>query len=210
MLRFDSSWPAGQAEGFAPFSFDLFSLLMPHPFFLNGVTFDLSHLNTITAKTRAELRASATNVKVEVEFSCHCWSRKPVDGEEIPPARFVADGSIQVPRNRIFCESRYELSKALPQLVNNLLTTSGHIHKTDRKNIIRIDLVAPVVPGDVVVEYFVFMKLEKRMPPGAQKYVRIFVESAYPESVMYDKVDYGKPFSFAQLMGDVWEGRYPK
>lgn len=91
-----------------------------------------------------------------------------------------------------------------------MLTSSGHIHKTDKKNIVRIDLIAPVVPGAPVTEYFVFMKLEKREPAGGQKYIRIFVESAYPENVLYDKVNYGKPFSFAQLIGDCWEGRYPK
>ncbi len=91
-----------------------------------------------------------------------------------------------------------------------MLDSGGHIHKTKRKNILRVDLIVPVAPGGPVVEYFVFMKLEKRIPPGAQKYIRIFVESAYPENVLYDKVDYGKPFSFAQLIGDCWEGRYPK
>ena len=183
---------------------------MHSPFILNGISFDLSHLNPIRAKTVAELRASQTKVSVQVEFSCHCWSRLPVKGESIPATHFVADGSKEMPRNRIFCEGRYELSRALPQVIRNMLESSGHIHKTDRKNIVRVDLVAPVAPGGPIVEYFVFMKLEKRTPPNAQKYVRIFVESAYPENVLYDKVDYGKPFSFAQLIGDCWENRYPK
>lgn len=182
---------------------------MPHPFILNGTTFDLSHLNTIKGKTRAALRAGETRVAVEIDFSCHCWSRLPVAGESIPPSHFVADGSKEMPRNRIFCETRYELSRALPQVIGNMLAHSGQIYKTRKKNILRIDLVAPVVAGATLTEYFLFMKLEKRTPEGAQKYVRIFVESAYPESVLYDKVDYGKPFSFAELIGDCWEGRYP-
>jgi hypothetical protein len=183
---------------------------MHSPFILNGISFDLSHLNPIKSKTVAELRASQTTVSVQVEFSCHCWSRLPVKGEAIPATHLVAGGSKEKPRNRIFCEGRYELSLSLPQVIRNMLGSSGHVHKTDRKNVVRVALVAPVAPGGAIVEYFVFMKLEKRTPPGSQKYVRIFVESAYPENVLYDKVDYGKPFSFAQLIGDCWEGRYPK
>jgi hypothetical protein len=183
---------------------------MPQPFNLNGTYFDLSHLSPIKAKTIAKLRAGEKKVTVQLEFSCHCWSRKPAEGETIPSSHLVLDGSKEMPRNRIFCEGRYELSKALPAVIDKMLTSNGHIHKTQKKNIVRIDLVAPVVPGAPVTEYFVFMKLEKREPAGAQKYVRVFVESAYPENVLYDKVDYGKPFSFAQLIGDCWEGRYPK
>ncbi|HEX8613114.1 MAG TPA: hypothetical protein VF800_17635 [Telluria sp.] len=114
---------------------------MPQPFVLDGVSFDLSHLHPIKAKTAAKLRASEIKVAVEVEFSCHCWSRLPVKGEAIPPTHLVADGSKELPRNHMFCPVRYELSLSLPK---------------------------------------------------------------------YDKVHYGKPFSFAQLIGDCWEGRYPK
>lgn len=183
---------------------------MPHPFILNGKSFDLSHLDTIKGKTRAALRSGETKVAVVIDFSCHCWSRLPVVGESIPPSRFVADGSKEMPRNRIFCEARYELSRSLPQAIQNMLIHSGRIHKTPEKNILRIELVAPVVAGATFTEYFLFMKLEKRTREGEQKHVRIFVETAYPESAMYDKVDYGKSFSFAKLIGDCWEGRYPE
>jgi hypothetical protein len=183
---------------------------MPIPFVLNGKSFDLSHLNPIRAKTVAKLRASETKVAVQVEFSCHCWSRLPVTGEIVAPAYFVEDGSRELPRNRVFCEGRYELSRALPKVVRNLLESGGRIQKTSRKNVVRIEFVVPVVAGLPDVKYFVFMKLEKRTPDGAQKYIRIFIESAYSENAMHAKVDYGKPFSFAQLIGDCWEGRYPK
>lgn len=183
---------------------------MPNPFVLNGVSFDLSHLNPMKAKTVAKLRATEAKVAVQVEFSCHCWSRLPFSGEVIAPAYFVADGSKEFPRNRVFCKARYELSRELPRIIRNLLESGGHIHKTSRKNVVRIDFIVPVVAGVPDVKYFVFMKLEKRTPDGAQKHVRIFVESAYSENALYAKVDYGKPFSFAELIGDCWEGRYPK
>jgi hypothetical protein len=137
---------------------------MHQPFNLNGTYFDLSHLNPIKAKTTAKLRAGEKKVTVQLEFSCHCWSRKPAEGETIPPTHLVPDGSKEMPRNRIFCEGRYELSKALPEVIDKMLTSSGRIHKTKKKNIVRIDWVAPVVPGAPVTEYFVFMKLEKREP----------------------------------------------
>lgn len=183
---------------------------MRAPNTINGRTFDLTHMNGFEGKTDANLRAGQVKkAPIKVEFSCHCWSRRPVDGEAIPPSHLVPEGSKHAPRNRIFCESRYELSRALPELVQTLLTNGGNVHKTDFDNILRVDFVVPLVANRPPIEYFVFLKPEKKTPGGAQKHIRLFIESAYPESVMYDKVNYGKPYSFAKVMGEVWEGRYP-
>lgn len=94
---------------------------MRAPYTINDRTFDLTHMNGFEGKTDANLRAGQVKkAPIKVEFSCHCWSRRPVDGEAIPPSHLVPEGSI-----------------------------------------------------------------------------------------MYDKVNYGKPYSFAKVMGEVWEGRYP-
>lgn len=183
---------------------------MRAPYNINGKIFELTHMNNFDGKTDARLRAGQVKkAPVKVEFSCHCWSRKPMEGEDIPRAYLVADGSRHSARNRIFCEARYELSRALPNLVQTLLNNGGNVHKTNVDNILRIDFVVPVVAGPPSVEYFVFIKPEKKTTDGAQKHIRLFIESAYPESVLYEKVNYGKPYSFAKVMGEVWEGRYP-
>jgi hypothetical protein len=180
------------------------------PINIGAKIYDLCHLNIIRRKSTAELRQSKKEVPVEVHFSCHCWSRKPLENEPIPPTHLILDGSKVAPRNRIFCESRYELSLELPKLIDDMLQTNRRVYYTHRDNIVRIDWVAPIVAGPAPEQYYLFMKMEKKTPEGQAKHVKIFVESAYPDSVMYENPSYGKPVSFSKLLGDCWELRYPQ
>lgn len=181
---------------------------MKHAFYLNGETFDLSHLNDRSGYTAALLGNTTKRVKVEVSFSCHCWSRLPVDGEAIPLDRFVADGSRETPRNRIFCEQRHEMSKALPFAIDEMLAGDGHVSKTLEHNILRVEQSIPVVANDHDIKYFIFLHIEKKEPEGKQKYIKLFVETAYPESALYKKVIEGKPFNLSKLVGDCWKYEY--
>lgn len=94
-------------------------------------------------------------------------------------------------------------------MVSTLLTEHATVHYTKYENVVRLEKAIPVVAGPEAEDYYIFIKLEKREPDGAQKYIRMFVESAYPDNVMYDKPSYGKPVAFAELLGDCWEKRYP-
>lgn len=183
---------------------------MHSPFIINGTTFDLSHLNSFRRKSTIQLRNNLKEVAVEVSFSCHCWSRKPVKGEPIPPTHFVADGSYQNPRDRIFSEHRHGLSFALPEMINSMLSVRTMVHETQKKNIMRVDTVVPIIATQHEVEYYIFCKISKQEPEGQQKYIKLFVESAYQDSVMYEKPDLGKPIELAKLLGDCWELRYPR
>jgi hypothetical protein len=92
---------------------------------LNGLNYSLDHMNVMKSYTTALLGNVHKRVAVEITYSCHCWSRLPVEGESIPPNRFVADGSEQNPRNRIFCEERHELSRSLPGAMEKMLLHNG-------------------------------------------------------------------------------------
>ena len=74
----------------------------------------------------------------------------------------------------------------------------------------RMDTVVPIVAQGAFVEYYIFCKISKQQPEGKQKFIKLFVESAYPDSVMYDKPTLGKPIAIAELLGHCWEGRYPR
>ena len=180
------------------------------PYIVDGKTFNLSHLNTFTRKTSFKLRSGEKTAPVEVTFSCHCWSRSPLQGEQIPATHFVHDGSEQMPRHRLFCPSRHELSLELPGLIDKMLTNRALVYYTAYRNVVRLEDLAPVVAGTPPTKYYIFIKLTKRAPEGAQKFIKMVVESAYPDSVMYDNPSYGKPIAFSELLGDCWEGRYPK
>ncbi len=181
---------------------------MHQDFLLNGEKLDLSHLNDFSSYTDALLGNTTKRVKVEGSYSCHSWSRLPVKGEEIPPERLVLDGSKVTPRNRIFCEQRYEMSKALPMAIAQMLAGEGHISKTEEKNILRVDKAIPIIADNTIVNYFIFLHIEKKEPEGRQKFIKLVVETAYPESALYKRVTEGKPFNWSKLVGDCWKGDY--
>ncbi len=99
---------------------------------------------------------------------------------------------------------------SLPVSMKYLLEKGGPVWRTLKKNILRIDSVAPVVATGTFTKYYIFMKMSKVEPPEQQKFIRLFVETAYPESVLHDSVAaIGKPYNFHQLVGDCWQGKYP-
>lgn len=53
------------------------------PFYLGEEPFDLSHLADHREYTNALLGNTYKKVLIEISYSCHCWSRSPVDGENI-------------------------------------------------------------------------------------------------------------------------------
>ena len=186
---------------------------MPHPPFnlhdgtSSQISFDLAHLDEYRTHTNALLGNTYKRVLIEVHYSCHCWSRLPVDGEPIPAGYRVPDGSRHMPRDRIFTYQRYEMSKALPLLMQKVLDGDALISKTPELNILRIEKAVPIVGTYPAVDYFIFFDLEKKEPPHQQKYIKLFVQTAYPENALYKKVNAGrKPFNFSKAIGDCWKG----
>lgn len=118
------------------------------PFYLGEQVFELSHLADHREYTNALLGKNHKRVLIEISYSCHCWSRSPVDGEDIPKDRHVPDGSKVSPRNRIFCEQRHELSKELPAAIKEMLAGDGHVSKTPEQNILRVDKAIPILATD--------------------------------------------------------------
>lgn len=61
-------------------------------FVLEGVIYDLSHLCFKTYEWEIELKNKVRKVvKVDVVFSCHCFSRSPKEGEDYSPSQVVKD-----------------------------------------------------------------------------------------------------------------------
>ncbi len=89
-----------------------------------------------------------------------------------------------------------------------MLAGDGHVLKTFEDNILRMDKAIPIVADGTTSNYYVFLHIEKKEPEGKQKYIKLFVETAYPESALYKKVTEGKPFNFSKLVGDCWKGEY--
>ena len=176
------------------------------------VTFD--HLAPITRKVRLELQGNTeTTVEVRFLFSCHCYSRGLADCELAKPGHEVPDGSVHDPRPREFDAERYALSHGLVALIDQLIASNGHVSKTtrtDRESFYRIDQVETQRDGTQrLVSYFIFFHATKMQEPERQRYLKVFVESAYPEK---DNIPHpggrgGK--SFAAMLGETWVGLPP-
>ena len=98
------------------------------PISVSGAAVDLTHLasmkRTVTIEVPVNIKKS---VPVEFVFSCHCYSRKLMQGETAPPGQLIREDSPSNPRNRVFDQTRYDLSKKLVVLLDELIDTNGHV-----------------------------------------------------------------------------------
>jgi hypothetical protein len=161
---------------------------MPNsPLYINGNLLDLTHLAMpVTRKVGMKLPGVEKLKFVEVDFyfTCHLYSRSPdklPDGslEIIPPGMLVKDGSAVQPRDRIFCQTRYDLSKQIVKCIDQMISTDGLLIKTPHSNYFHISVLANS-GGVNFGNYYVYMKIRltrpaKHMP---RRFV-VSVESAY-------------------------------
>lgn len=182
---------------------------MPMQIEINNQYVDISHLREISRTMTLDLRGGMQkkNARLEFRFSCHCYSRGPKEGESIPPGMLVADGSAHKPRNRIFCQNRYDLSLQLVQKIENLIQTNGLVEKSRHLNFFATYLAAPGEGGELEqLPYYVFMKAGKKQDPNQPPKLDIFVESAYPGDPLIPAPDrMGEAVSLSVMLGKVWE-----
>lgn len=101
---------------------------MDKPGYIDPVTseyFGLDHLQPFTQAYKIRVKIDGTEKEVEVSlmvlFSNHCYTRTRLDSDPSDlPVLFSErkrDGTID---ERVFCRSRWEFSKTLPDLINDL------------------------------------------------------------------------------------------
>lgn len=176
---------------------------------INGESIDISHLRPITRKMTLDLRGGMQkkDARLEFRFSCHCYSRGPKEDEEaIPEGMLVPDGSMEQPRDRIFCPNRYELSLQLVEKIDALIASNGNVEKSRHLNFFATSLVVQDEGGDTQdVPYYVFMKAKKKQDPNQPPKLDIFVESAYPgDTNIPAPVAKGNPMPLSEVLGEVW------
>lgn len=163
-------------------------------FELGGVTYDLGHLAFRTFEWEIELKNKQKKaIKVDVRFSCHCFSRKPKQKEVFDAAQVVMDHK----GVRLFDTLRYELSLGLPALIADL--PSQKVFHTGYHNLVRVSLIDKY--GEAT-KYYVFLALSRD-----GKRVKMVVESAYPDDLVEDKPKYDKPIRFLVALRNVYERR---
>jgi hypothetical protein len=171
-----------------------------------GITYNIDHLEMFSRKVEVPLRGFAKKkILVEFRFSNHCFSRGPSQGEEIPPGFLIPDGSTKMPRNRIFDPRRYHLSTNLVSYIDALIASEGEVRKSRHDNFFCVTDVHENTDGVLTtVNYYIFMSARKVAEPNQEKRIRVYVESAYPESPDVPAPNFVAARSFPEVLGEIW------
>lgn len=157
---------------------------------LNGVTYDMAHLNPLT------LTFDHNNLayRVHVEFGCHCFTEETLDWHQ-PGRHYFHRGE-----RRSFCTIRHMFSRKLPQIITTL--PGRTVYFGDRRNYMvmrNTDLLGNGPP------YLVFFDVEK-MRSRKRGDVFMFVQSAYAKPSMIDRAS---PVAFSDLIEATAKGLSP-
>jgi len=139
------------------------------------------------------------NALLEFRFSNHCYSRGPKDSETIPDGLVVIDGS----RERIFCLTRYSLSRNLVQHINDLVSKNGMVETSRHLNFFSTTMVSP---HGVEIPYYVFMRPQKKQDVNQPPKIDIHVESAYhhDDPSIPAPTSTGAPRKLSEVLGELW------
>ena len=169
------------------------------PISVSGAAVDLTHLasmkRTVTIEVPVNIKKS---VPVEFVFSCHCYSRRLRQGEKAPPGQLIKEGDRRAPRNRVVDQTRYDLSKKLVGLLDELIDTNGHVSKTKQHNFFR------VTDDGTGTQYFIIMHAKKISEPNRPKSFQVVVESAYPDDPTKPSPHANGGRTFGQMLGEKW------
>lgn len=175
---------------------------------IQGSTVDISHLKPVARAMTLDLRGGCQkkNARLEFRFSCHCYSRRPANGEAIPSGMQVSDGSAHDPRNRIFSWERYQHSLALVERIDDLIESNGLVLRSRHLNFFSTHVITTTASGaDVATPYYIFMAPTKKQDKNQPPKLDIFVESAYPNAPSIPgPVGVGAAVPLSEMLGRAW------
>lgn len=175
---------------------------------IDGAEVTFSHLSPMVRKVAIELRHSKKLVDVSFEFSCHCYTRELLEGEAVPIAHRLQDGSVHKPRFRVFDEQRFELSKDLVGHIDALIKNNEIVTQSRKENFFRIERVEAAENGaTTTIQYFIFMHARIVQEPSRPKSIKVFVESAYPEKKGIPHPGGRASRTFGRMLGEQWEAQ---
>lgn len=172
-------------------------------FHYNGHDFDLSHLDpcTVNYVQPASRGKPARTYKVHVGYSHHCFTSGLDATKGYDPRQVFRD-----PRNgekRLFDFDRYELSRHLPLILQNLGSKKVSHAKGGKFFVVRL-----VDKSGEEVEYEVYFKIYKTK--DQRGWLNLFVHSAYVRFDHPDKRPKYKPISLFAIMHLVQQGKTPR
>jgi hypothetical protein len=159
------------------------------PFLHQNVAYGLSHLHPrgITYEQPAKGDKPALQYRVEVSFSLHCFTRG-IEENERPDRKLLYSDSREA---RVFDFQRYELSKRLPDIVQDL--PRRKCYNTGKGNFFTV-----AVTGDQgqKIEYDIFFEASR----STRKGLVLFVQSAYVRDAQHGSRPQAKPIGFYVIL----------
>lgn len=145
------------------------------PFMYEGVTYDLSHLDSFywnyTAK--ADENRQEQVYKFQVTCSMHCFTRAPLPGENIEASLWYKGQKEQ----RVFCFDRFKLSLKLPTIIKDMGNrTCWHTH---HGNFFTIDITTQEGKN---IEYEVYFDITRASRKG---WLNLIIQTAYERTEAY-------------------------
>lgn len=169
------------------------------PITVSGTAIDLTHLAPMKRNATIELPVNINKlVPVEFFFSCHCYSRRLLPEETAPLGQLIREGDPSNPRNRVFDQKRYDLSKKLVNLLDELIETNGYVSKTKKHNFFR------VTDDGTGTQYYIIMHAKKISVPNRPKSFQVIVESAYPDDPTKPSPHPNGGRTFGKMLGEKW------
>lgn len=161
-----------------------------------GVEYDLSHLHPsrIQYVQPAKNGLPEKTYNVEISYSLHCFSKSREPGCD--PLLNYSDAR----ETRTFDPKRYELSKQLPQIIQEL--GQRRCMHTGKGNFFVIEVS---VPNSANEEYEVYFDIERSPTKGM---VRLFVQSAYVRDTTHgNRLSVTKPISLYVILYNKLNGK---
>ena len=140
-----------------------------HPFRIGDKCFDLGHLHPycIQYVQAAGQNKPERRYQVQVIFGLHCFTRSPKPDERFSREWCYSDSR----ETRTFCLQRYELSKRLPEIINDL--SRQRCYHTQKGNFFVVEILDT---ANEPRQYEVYFKASR---PRLRGMLNLFVQSAY-------------------------------
>lgn len=162
------------------------------PAFIDGVTYDLSHLHPFSFALALDARGElpAITFTIHVTFGLHCFTKDIEVGCD--PAHHYDDARGEI---RCFCANRHEMSLALPEIIRSL--NRRRCYEAKHNNYMTFELQGA---NGNTVHYQVYFKVTRS--GLGENALTLFVQSAYPKDVP-QKVQRAKPCLFKAICAEV-------
>jgi hypothetical protein len=145
------------------------------PFELGERTFDLSHLDSFVFEFVIPEKDGRPKrcYNINVEFRDHCFTKEYVEGTGYSSQYEYNSGSGDV---RLFNEERYELSKRLYGVFNDMTNRKCYFTRTDGNFL----LIERLSCGDKTFDYWILFRLSRAFEKNC---LTLCVISAYPQRI---------------------------